>query len=177
MQARRRPAYLRRQVRHTVRIVCEGRADESFVKHVRSLYLARQGNVALTTKVAHGKGGRHALTLACSRHVRAGIDTVAILIDTDQDWNDQLRAIARRAGIQVLESQPCLEAWLLRVLGVEVTPRTADCKRIFADRCGGEAHEDGIYQRHFPKPALDSARRDIEVLDRLLTLLGVPKAT
>jgi hypothetical protein len=112
------------------------------------------------------------LELALSRQVKAGVDVMAILIDVDQDWDDSLRVKARAHGVQVLESEPCLEAWLLLVTGRTPFADSAACKRAFKSAFGGEAHDQRIYARHFSQTALDGARSTVPVLDQLLRLIG-----
>jgi hypothetical protein len=160
-------------VRRTVRIICEGEAEICVVRHVRQLYtLAGQGH-AISHRNARGKGGRRALELALSPRVRDGVDVLAIFIDTDQDWDSTLRRRAHDRGVAVLESEPCLEAWLLQVAGRTAGSDSAACKRAFRVSFGAEAHEPDVYPRYFGRPVLDVARRRVVVLDQLLCLVGV----
>lgn len=101
-----------------------------------------------------------------------GVDVLAILIDTDQDWDDALRARARQKRIQVVESSPCLEAWLLQVAGHRPPDSSAACKRAFEQILGGNAHDEQVYARHFDRSVIDAARSTVPPLDQLLTLMG-----
>jgi hypothetical protein len=98
---------------------------------------------------------------------------MAVLIDTDQDWNDELRVKARKKGLQAVESTPCLEAWLLQVSGRPPPDNSAACKRAFATAFGGEAHDENVYRRHFDRSVFDAARSGVPVLEQLLRLMGV----
>lgn len=172
--SRRRPVpMVERRARRTVRIVCEGYAEVNVVRHLRSLYLSGRAGHALSDKNAHGGGGRRALELALSPRVRIGVDVIAILIDTDKDWDVTLRQKAAERGVQVLESAPCLEAWLLRVAGHRPPGTTAACKQAFHAAFGGDAHHDQVLPRHFSRAVLDASRADVPVLDQLLRLIGV----
>ena len=162
-----------RQTRRTVRIICEGYSEEHFIKHVRTLYLQRRGNLELSTKNAHGKGARNALRLALSPRVRLGVDDIAILVDTDTDWDDAQRKIAKQRKIHVLESDPCLEAWLLSTAGHVSTGDSKERKRIFHKMFGSHAQDEIVYPRHFGKSVLDAARGKVRVLNQLLALIGV----
>lgn len=142
MQARRSPPGPVRRARRTVRVVCEGDAEVNFIRHVRRLYLADHIGHAVSHRNARGKGGRRALELALSRQSRSGVDEMAILIDTDTDWGAEQLLKARQHRVQVLESMPFLEAWLLQVAGHDAPGNTAACKREFRQRFGGEAHSD-----------------------------------
>jgi hypothetical protein len=162
----------RRQVRRTVQIVGEGYAEEYFLKHLRMLYLARQGNVNLRVTNARGKGGRAVLDYALRPQVHAGFDIVAVLVDTDQDWDDDQRQRARAVSITALESDPCLEALLLAIHGHVRVQGTAKCKRAFRKRFGTDAHDPKVYERHFTKEVLDTARSRVLLVDKILKLIG-----
>ena len=161
-----------RHVRRTILIVGEGYAEVALLKHIRGQYLTRSDNVELRIKNARGKGGRRVLQHASTPRVREGFDVVAILVDTDQDWDDGQRAVARTKSVHVLESTPCLEAWLLAVHGHPNTGSSAVHKREFLRQFGSVAHDARVYERHFGKPQLDSARARVRVLSQLLDLLG-----
>jgi hypothetical protein len=162
-----------RRARRTVRIICEGEAEICLVRYVRQLYTSAGQGHAVSHRNARGKGGRRALELALSPRVRDGVDVIAIFIDTDQDWDTALRRRANDRGVAVLESEPCLEAWLLQVAGRAAGSDSAACKRAFRTAFGAEAHEPDVYNRYFDRSVLDGARRRVPVLDQLLGLMGV----
>jgi hypothetical protein len=143
------------------------------VRHLRSSYLAGHVGHGVSHKNARGKGGKHALDLALRQRNQAGVDCVAIFIDTDQDWNDRLRTKASKHGIDVVESSPCLEAWLLRTAGLKPADDTDECKRTFAQEFGGAAHDERVYPRHFGRARLDASRLLVTELDQLLKVMGV----
>lgn len=162
-----------RVVRHTINIVCEGASEVALLRHIRSLYLSRTGDLALTVTNARGGGGRGVLRHALSQRVRTGFDEMAILIDTDTDWDDQLRQQARDRNIRALESDPCLEAWLLRIHGAAAPAESGAIKREFARRFGGDASDTRVYERHFQRAPLDAARARIQPLQSILELIRV----
>jgi hypothetical protein len=172
MQARRRTEGPERRARRTVRIVCEGDAEVCVVRHLRAIYLGGNGGHAVSHKNARGKGGRRVLELALSPRVRAEVDVIGILIDTDQDWDDGLRLQVQRRGVPVVESVPCLEAWLLQAADKSPPTTTAECKREFRRVFGAEAHEESVYTRHLDRSRLDAARSKVAALNPLLTLFG-----
>jgi hypothetical protein len=165
---------VRRQARFTLLIVAEGHADVAFVRHVRAVYGAEIGR-AIKLKNAKGKGARNVLTQAtrCARH--EGYDKVVILIDTDVDWDDTDRAKARTNQIGVLESTPCLEAWLLDIIGINTQGATAMRKQAFSDYFGCEAHSPNLFEQHYSREILDKARDKVEVLGKLLNHMSIPK--
>jgi hypothetical protein len=162
-----------RPQRHTLLIVHEGYAEGSLLAHLKTLYVSRSSTLALTMQNARGGGGRHVLDHALRVRRRTTFDEVAILTDTDQDWDDAQRERARAGRILALESSPCLEAWLLGVHRHAVPANGAQIKRDFERFHGGPAHDPRVYPRHFPKDTLDNARARLSTLDQILRLLRV----
>lgn len=167
------PRKVLRHQRRTILIVCEGYAEEELVRHIRALYLHRATALALSTKNARGKGAKHVLDHALRVRKRIRYDAFAVLLDTDQDWDENQQKRADANGIQVLGSAPCLEAWLLAVNGHAARESSALNKRDFERIYGTHAHDPAVYRNHFPKDVLDRARTGIEVLEQLLALLRV----
>lgn len=78
----------RRQVRQTALLVGEGLAEETFLRHLKSLYLARGDGRSVAIKNAKGKGGKHVLDYTIGQRKTADYDELAALLDTDTDWGD-----------------------------------------------------------------------------------------
>jgi hypothetical protein len=93
-----------REVRHTVLLVGEGLAEAGFLNHLKSLYVPR-GAKAIAVKNDRGRGGRAVLDYARRQSRAAAYDETAALLDTDADWDDAQRALARRSRITVFESR------------------------------------------------------------------------
>ena len=163
-----------RRSNYVITLVCEGYGDRLFAIHIRNLYLPRNCGTALQISNARGFGGRHALSLALEQQARSGYDAYAVMIDTDRHWTDAERTRAQEAGITAIESDPCLEAILLRIDQCAVAKKTADNKRVFESRFGGPAHREGVIRRHFDRAKIDAARSSVESLDTLLRLLRCP---
>lgn len=162
---------LRRQAARTVLLVGEGDADVLFLQHLKALYVQRGSGVAVNIKNARGKGAAHVVDFARRQSLNAAYDMVAALLDTDTDWNDKTLAVARRAAVRPVLSEPCLEAVLLSVHHVPVQGRTAaQLKHDFAARFGAAASEISVF-KHFPRDVIDSARSRMDVLQQLVHLL------
>src|SRR5690606_11892200 len=103
------------------------------------------------------------------------------LLDTDTDWDDACRAkarksrIGRRGRLDVIESKPCLEAWLLKILGIEAEGDTRRMKREFKQHTGCEAHEPGWMAQHLDRDLLDRARERVPQLAELMNHMGIAK--
>lgn len=161
-----------REVRRTLLIVGEGSAEQVFLSHLKRLYVTR-GAKTVTIKNAQGKGGAHVLDHALRQWRQADYDDVAVLLDTDTNWGERERALARRKRVQVFACTPCLEALLLRVRAHAVPPGGSPrVKRAFSKQFGTEAHEAALYDSHFDRAALEAARARLPELNALLTLLA-----
>lgn len=174
------PPVRTRTVKETLLVVCEGDAEVALVRFVKRTYADALGR-AVQEHNAKGKGGKHVLEsgLRRAKNNRA-YDKIVLLLDTDRDWDDALRARARKARvgkhpISVIEANPCLEAWLLQILGIETEGDTRHMKKKFEERTGGEAHEPGWMERHLNRDLLDEARARVSQLAELMNHMGIAK--
>jgi hypothetical protein len=102
----------------------------------------------------------------------AAYDLVVTLLDTDADWNDKTRALARKGRIHTSPCQPCLESVLLDIHQAPVLGRlTAQLKQDFQARFGAPAH-DPVAWRHFNREVLEAARPRVQVLNSLVHMLS-----
>lgn len=169
-----------RAVRETLLIVGEGDADIAFVRYVKRTYSNALGRSVQEIN-AHGKGGKHVFDTARRRANNRDHDKVVLLLDTDTDWDDADRAKARRSRIgkrgrlDVIESDPCLEAWLLKILGVETEGDTRHMKREFKACTGCEAHDPDWMVRLLTREILDQARERVPQLAALMNHMGIAK--
>jgi hypothetical protein len=158
----------------------EGDAEIAFVRFVKQTYASALGR-SVQEMNAHGKGGQHVLETALRRaNSNRAYDKVILLLDADTDWDDRLRAKARKAGvgkhpIDVIEADPCLEAWLLKILGVETGGDTQHMKRRFKERTGYAAHQPAWMERFLSRDVLDQARGKVPQLGELMNHMGIPK--
>ncbi len=153
-------------------LVGEGDSEEYFLRHLKALYVQRGGGVAVTIKNARGKGAAHVVDMAIRHSKNPAYDTSAVLLDTDTDWNQTTRAMARKGHVVVLPAEPCLEALLLAMHRHSVQDRsTAQLKHDFAVQFGSAASQAEVFERHFTRGLMEEARTRLPVLHRLLVLL------
>lgn len=170
----------KRTVRETLLVVAEGDAEVAFVRYLKSTYLESLGRSVQTTN-AHGKGGRHVLDVASRRANNRDHDKAILLLDTDTNWTEVERERAhrsrmgRRGRLDVIESTPCLEAWLLEILGRPRPQNTKQAKKAFKDWMGCEVHEPGWMKKHLSRELLDEARGTVKPLAELMNHMGIPK--
>lgn len=162
-----------RTVRRTALLMGEGDAEEVLLRHLRKLYTHGGQGFSVTIRNAHGKGAGHVVECAVRASANAAYDLCAALLDTDEGWTDAVRKKARVKSIQVVESDPCCEAWLLDIVGRAAERRSPQHKREFERLFGLPAHDPAVFTRHFPRAVLDAARARVPTLDQLLTVFGV----
>lgn len=163
---------IRRQAARTLLLVGEGDAEEMFLRHLKGLFVVRGSGLSVTIKNARGKGAAHVVDFAHRHSLNAAFDEVAALLDADTDWNDKTRAAAKRAKVQVVVCDPCLEALLLQLHAVPVEGKhTQQLKQDFAARFGGPAHDQRVLQQ-FSSVDWVAAGAKLPVMASLLKYLG-----
>ncbi|MDE1959727.1 MAG: hypothetical protein KGI40_11675, partial [Xanthomonadaceae bacterium] len=88
------------------------------------------------------------------------------------------RARKTRVGkhpISVIEANPCLEAWLLQILGAKIEGDTRHMKQQFKAYTGCEAHEPEWMERHLRRDVLDNARPRVSQLADLMNHMGIAR--
>jgi hypothetical protein len=97
---------------------------------------------------------------------------VAVLLDTDVDWNAKTEKLAKSKKIQVLKSEPCFEAMMLRLIGKSAIGDAQVLKRQFAPLVNNDATQRDHYALHFGAASLNAGRSRELAIDALLKLLG-----
>ncbi len=139
-----------RQVARTVLLVGEGDAEVLLMQHLKCMFVQRGSGVVVTLKNARGKGATHVVDFAIRQSRNAAYDVKAVLLDTDTDWDDKTRAVAKKAKVHVMACEPCLEAVLLQLHKAPTDGRTtAQLKRDFVNRFGSAASTASVYSQHF----------------------------
>lgn len=162
----------KRQTRKTLLIVGEGYCEVAFLAHVRRFPGVRGQAVEITIKNARGKGAAHVVESAVRLMANFGYDHVAVLLDTDTDWTEEVARQAASKGIQVLASEPCFEAMMLRVLG-KALQRQKTLKRQFVEHIGNDGTKREDYLKHFRIEILEAARKREATIHSLLQLFGL----
>lgn len=160
------------KAQRTLLIVGEGRHEEAFLNHLKQLYVPRGCGLSVTIKNARGKGALHVVNWTARQIANADYDVVAVLLDTDVDWNAKTEKLARTKKIQVLKSEPCFEAMLLRLLGKPATGDAHALKRQFAPLVNNDATQRDHYALHFGAPCLQAGKNKEQTIGALLKLFG-----
>ncbi len=166
-----RRALNRRSTVKTLLLVGEGETEVAFLTHLKALCAPRGCGLYVKVICAHGKGAKHVVDVAIRQSRNAAFDSVAALLDTDTDWNDQVQRRATEHCIHLLLSRPCVEAMLLRALGRSATGRTRDLKKRLKQLVQ-DPMDSHSYATVFDEHALKVARRNERVIEDLLGLFG-----
>ena len=151
----------------------EGSEDKTFLKCLRSLY---SQNTNLCSKVDAGNGGTP------SDVARAGIRRgdacpVIIIVDGDKpqkEYDDLSQLIKQHKNVKTMVVSPCMEALLLAILNGGRWPKlsSSKCKSEFEKKYinSRRRREQEAYAKVFTKQLLDEQRKNIKVLDELISL-------
>ncbi len=161
----------RRKANFTVLIVGEGYAEVALLEHLKKIHVKRGSGIAVTIKNARGMGAGNVIDVARRQAQNAAFDQKAALFDTDTDWTDEVKAKARNENVITLPCEPCLEAPLLSLHGHAVHGKNSkQLKSDFHKHFGHAAHEQQVYDKHFPPEQLSvSAPYPIPLIITLMT--------
>jgi len=160
------------KARRTLLIVGEGYHEEAFLNHVKQLYAPRGCGLAVTVKNARGKGAMHVIDWTIKQIANIAYDTVAAMLDTDKDWSPKVAKQAKVKKIQVLASEPCFDAVMLRLLDLRAEDEAKVLKRRLAPYLDNEPTQRESYEKHFGKECLEAGRGKEPTINALLKLFG-----
>ncbi|WP_411884810.1 hypothetical protein [Polaromonas sp. YR568] len=150
----------------------EGYAEVYLLQYIRTLYTSGNQGHKISIGNARGKGAGHVVDYTIRQAVQGGFNAVAALLDTDTDWTHAVQQRAAKKKVTLLASDPCLEAWLLDIVGKAKYGSSADQKRLFKDHFADDACCQGLIEKRISRAEFDAARGKIDVLDRLLKFIG-----
>lgn len=156
----------------TVLIVGEGYHEEAFLNYLKKLYVPRGCGLSVTVKNAHGKGALNVIDYATRQSANADYDKVAALLDTDTDWNAKAEKLAKIKRVQVLKSEPCFEAMMLRLLGKSTVGDAHALKKQFAPFVNNDPTQRDHFAQYFGPACLQEGRSKEPTIDALLKLFG-----
>lgn len=160
------------KAQRTLLIVGEGYHEEAFLSHVKQIYAPRGCGLAVTIKNARGKGAMHVVDWTIKQIANAHFDVVAAMLDTDEDWSPNVAKQARQKKIQVLPSDPCFDAVMLRLLDLNAEGEAKALKKKLAPYLGNDPTQRNNYELHFGKECLEAGRTKEPTIDALLKLFG-----
>jgi hypothetical protein len=158
------------KAQRTLLIVGEGRHEEAFLNHLKQLYVPRGCGLSVTIKNARGKGALHVVNWTARQIANVDYDVVAVLLDTDVDWNAKTEKLAKTKKIQVLKSEPCFEAMMLRLIGKSAMGDAQALKKQFAPLVNNDATQRDHYALHYGPACLQTGKSKEPTIDALLKL-------
>lgn len=162
----------KRELVPTLLVVGEGDSEEAFLRHIRQFPLCRRNGTKITIRNAHGKGAAHVIDYAIRISKNFNYDVVVVFFDTDTDWNNTVRKKAEKYKLKMVKSDPCLEAMLLRALGLN-PDLYGNLKQQFAPYVNHDSTESDNYAKYFHNVALQKMRKKEKELDILLQCMGI----
>ena len=166
---------LKRQIRHTVFIYCEGKTDAEFAQYLKKLYSIR-GTKHI--KIKTGRGGDLSTFLSAIRRdaqVR-DYDEKYILLDSNGKSPEELKESkqeSQKHDTLLIWQRPCLEGVFLRVLNPKgfIPDKTSKkCKDIFYKDYAKHATLTTVLETLFTKTLMDKKRKEIPELNQFPTL-------
>lgn len=158
------------KAQRTLLIVGEGYTEEAFLNHVKQLFAPRGCGLQVTIKNARGKGAQHVIEWTIKQTANTAYDTVAAMLDTDADWSPAVAKRARIKKINVLKSEPCFEALMLRLLGQTPSGDAKVLKKQLAPYVNNDATRRENYAAVLTDECLAAGRSREPTIDALLGL-------
>lgn len=168
----RRPNLSKRTVLTTALIVGEGDTEKAFLDYLKSLYVTRGCGVSVTVRNAHGKGPMNVVDTAIRQSRTGEYKVVAVLMDTDLPWTDDVIKLARKHRICLIGATPCADGLLLQILGEQAPELSPRCKEALHARMNRKPFVKEAYAQDFPKKLLDEKSVGIPALKKLLELMA-----
>lgn len=160
-----------RLVRRTVLICGEGKSEEAMFLHLRALYTSgRENPPKITPKKAGGKGSNNVIATLIGQAAWGRYDRLVACLDMDLPPNAEKQREAKRKKVMCIELYPCLEGFLLDILGIPVPKDSAECKIRLRQVDPRNPYDPGFFTNNFPRNVLDARRAEVPALDALLKI-------
>lgn len=141
--------------------------------HLRALYTSgRENPPKVTPKKAGGKGGNNVIATLVGQAACGRYDRLVACLDMDVPPNAENRREAKRKKVACIELYPCLEGFLLDILGIPVPDDSTGCKRRLRQVDQRNPYDSGFFADNFPRNLLDARRTEVPALDALLRVFA-----
>lgn len=164
----------RRSTSKTILIFGEGLAEETFLKHLKSLY---SHNQKFSVIIKRGKGGTADGIIKQAINIQGAFNRRLVVLDNDKEEKEmnKARKLAKANNISLFENTPCLESLLLSIVnkGKKFSNRTTRwCKKEFESK-HMDSRKRGNINHHknlFSKTILEEMRSKIPELNTLISI-------
>jgi len=147
--------------RRSVLVVVEGDTEFAFCRYLKAT-LCRGCDIHVTIVNAHGGSPDQIVDFARRRAAGIAHDAIAIMLDGDKPLRPTSRQKAVRLRAQLILLTPCIEGFLLKLMGCKAPADSAACKRDFHEHGLGEKEklEHDAYRDIFPVEKMESLMAD-----------------
>lgn len=151
------PRRTRKPLLSTLIIVGEGPVEKAFLSYLKELYSQNTGQ-KVKVDAADGGSPENIVRTTIGKTKHADYDRKFILMDSDIEVSAKVHAMARKAGIEIIQSEPhCLEGMLLNLLGQKVPATSQKCKDLLHPMLSGPATSKDSYKSLITKQLLDAS--------------------
>ena len=163
----------RKQASAQILFFGEGFSEAIFLKHLKKLYSYNSG-IAVTVK--KGKGGCPRDIVIDATKIPGDFNRRIVVFDNDKPTEEMQKARqeAKKRKVELIENTPCLESLFLSILGKRrKMKKSKECKKEFETKYieKKKRSEPSKYEELFPKKILDSQRKKISELDKLIGIM------
>ncbi len=163
----------KRCITRTFLVYGEGKCEEVFLKHLRSIY---SHNKDTWVKIEPGNGGTPRDIVVGATKTPGSYGRIFVVLDNDKDKREMIlaREAADNMGVVLIENNPCLEFVLLAILGDRIPKgmKSKWYKKEFESRYINRKKRVELWEyRIFTKTLLDNKRNTISELNKMITLM------
>ena len=152
----------------TILVVVEGETELALCLHLKSR-LSRGIGARITVECAHGGGPLQVLQSTEHFMRYADYDYSYAMFDSDVPMCDECSELIQQIKVKCMILEPCLEGWLLRVLGLNSPRSTTACKTRFHRSV--LAKKKKVEQSNYRDLLSDALLKNRESIDPLLKQL------
>jgi len=172
-QGRKKTKREPRRTKPTVLFVGEGKTEVAFIKHLKRQYQPER-NPPVRIDIENGRDSGQVLRTALKITAMRQYDVVVCLFDLDKALpkGDMRKALAKK--FVLIGADPCIEGFMLEILGQPKPHHSSDCKHAMHPKLAGKETDPGSYPM-FSKEILEQRRDTLVNLDEILVLIETGK--
>lgn len=162
----------KRQKKVTVLAFGEGEDERIFLRHLSSSY-CRKDKVTVASSSAGGGDPLYIVERAIRYAGSEKRNFQFILLDTDKVWTEEMIQLAEKAEMELLGSEPCLEAFFLDILRIDAGTASGAgrFKDIFEQQSPVGNFNEEKCRSLFTKAVLNEARKRISLLNHIIEVM------
>lgn len=121
-----------REVKKTVLVVVEGHTEKAFILHLMSVCNIKKNKIHVKIENAQGTDPRQIIDLTLRIKKYSQFDNTLIIMDSKPACPKDYLVKAEKNGIELFLSEPCIEGFLLKILGIDISGMgPGRCKKKF----------------------------------------------